>query len=84
MNHYSRLGIVFFRVAAVSVFLFGILGIAYNVFAPMFVGNKSPYLKWSSVYMFSSVTYMLGGLALYYLAPALGRLCGRGLEQEHS
>lgn len=72
MNHYSKLGTVFFRVLSISIFLFGFMGIFYNLSAPMFVGSRSPYLKWSSVYMMSSVSYMIAGLVLYYMAPILG------------
>jgi len=76
MSHYQKLAIVAIRVIAFCVSVFGLLGMAYGLVLLRFEPDAS------GVYFYSSLVYLLAGIALFLLSKPLAALAVKGFPED--
>ena len=82
MNHYGKLAVVIFRVAACCVSLYGLFAVFYNVVYALLISNEQTPRGHFAVNVLASMNYLLIGIALYALSKPLASLITRKLKED--
>ena len=78
MNIYQKIAIFLFRITGVAFFLYGFVGWFYYVTLLTFIGF--PIDGINITYVLFSAVYFILGIALLLFSGPLGKLLGKGLD----
>lgn len=82
VGHYGKNALVIFRVVGCCVIFFSLMGVLYNIAYPLLMGSDKMPRGVTAANVFSSVTYLIAGLLLYFLSKPLASLITRGLRED--